>query len=74
MGFCYQKNFSNPTLPVDEAQFWVLVKAEKWNENIDKYRETGDAALKAASMDTCLSSTAKTMNSEYLADTGVKID
>ena len=46
MGFCYQKNFSNPTLPVDEAQFWALVKAEKWNENIDKYRETGDAALK----------------------------
>ena len=44
--FCYQKNFSNPTLPVDEAQFWALVKATKWNENIDKYRETGDAALK----------------------------
>ena len=46
MGFCYQKNFSNPTLPVDEAQFWALVKATKWNENIDKYRETHDAALK----------------------------
>ena len=44
--FCYQKNFSNPTLPVDEAQFWALVKASKWNENIDKYRETHDAALK----------------------------
>ena len=44
--FCYQKNFSNPTLPVDEAQFWALVKATKWNDNIDKYRETGDAALK----------------------------
>ena len=41
--FCYQKNFSNPTLPVDEAQFWALVKAAKWNENIDKFRETGDA-------------------------------
>ena len=41
--FCYQKNFSNPTLPVDEAQFWALVKATKWNDNIDKYRETGDA-------------------------------
>ena len=27
MGFCYQKNFSNPTLPVDEPQFWGLVKA-----------------------------------------------
>ena len=46
MGFCYQKNFSNPTLPVDEAQFWALVKASKWNDNIDKYRETHDAALK----------------------------
>ena len=46
MGFCYQKNFSNPTLPVDEPQFWGLVKATKWNENIDKFRETGDAQLK----------------------------
>ena len=46
MGFCYQKNFSNPTLPVDETQFWALVRAEKWNENIDKFRETGDQALK----------------------------
>ena len=44
--FCYQKNFSNPTLPVDEAQFWALVRATKWNENIDKYRETGEASLK----------------------------
>ena len=44
--FCYQKNFSNPTLPVDEAQFWALVKAAKWNENIDKFRETGGASLK----------------------------
>ena len=44
--FCYQKNFSNPTLPVDEAQFWALVRAKQWNENIDKYRETGEASLK----------------------------
>ena len=44
--FCYQKNFSNPTLPVDETQFWALVRASKWNEAIDKYRETHDAALK----------------------------
>ncbi|MBR6843276.1 MAG: hypothetical protein IKM77_13380 [Prevotella sp.] len=44
--FCYQKNFSNPTLPVDEAQFNALVTASQWAENIDKYRETGDAALK----------------------------
>ena len=46
MGFSYQKNFFNPTLPVDEAQFWALVKATKWNENIDKFRETGDQKLK----------------------------
>ena len=44
--FCYQKSFVNPTLPVDEAQFWALVRATQWNENIDKYRETHDAALK----------------------------
>ena len=44
--FCYQKNFSNPTLPIDEAQFYALVRATQWNENIDKYRETHDAALK----------------------------
>ena len=44
--FCYQKNFSNPTLPVDEAQFYALVRATQWNENIDRYRETHDAALK----------------------------
>ena len=46
MGFCYQKNFSHPTLPVDEAQFWALARAKQWNENIDKYRETGEASLK----------------------------
>ena len=44
--FSYQKNFVNPTLPVDEAQFYALVRATKWNEAIDKYRETGDASLK----------------------------
>ena len=46
MGFCYQKNFMNPTQPVDEVQFYALVRAGKWNENIDKFRETGDASLK----------------------------
>ena len=44
--FSYQKSFVNPTLPVDEAQFWTLVRATQWNENIDKFRETGDAQLK----------------------------
>ena len=33
-------------MPVDEAQFYALVRAGKWNENIDKFRETGDASLK----------------------------
>jgi hypothetical protein len=46
MGFCYQKSFANPTLPVDEQQFYALVRAAKWNEDIDKYRETGEASLK----------------------------
>ena len=46
MGFCYQKSFVNPTLPVDEAQFFALVRATQWNENIDKFRETDDAQLK----------------------------
>ena len=46
MGFCYQKNLFNPTMPVDEAQFWALVKASKWNEAIDQFRETGNAKLK----------------------------
>ena len=44
--FCYQKSFVNPTLPVDEQQFYALVRATQWNENIDKYRETGEASLK----------------------------
>ena len=46
MGFCYQKNFFNPTLPVDEAQFWALVRAKKWGEAIDEFRKTGDQKLK----------------------------
>ena len=33
-------------MPVDEAQFYALVRAKQWNENIDKYRETGEASLK----------------------------
>ena len=44
--FCYQKNFSHPTWPVDEAQFYALVRAGKWNEAIDQYRQTGEASLK----------------------------
>ena len=44
--FCFQKNFFNPTLPIDEAQFFALVRATQWNEAIDKFRETGDQKLK----------------------------
>ena len=33
-------------MAVDEAQFLALVRAREWNETIDKFRETGDAALK----------------------------
>jgi len=44
--FCYQRSLSNPTEIVDEARFWALVKASRWNENIDKFRATGDVELK----------------------------
>ena len=44
--FCYQKNLNNPTMPVDEAQFYALVRGSKWSETIDKFRETGDQSLK----------------------------
>ena len=44
--FCYQGSFFKPTLPVDEAQFWALVRATQWNETIDRFRETGDQKLK----------------------------
>ena len=44
--FSYQKSFVNPTLPVDEAQFFALVRATQWTESINKFRETGDAQLK----------------------------
>ena len=33
-------------MPVDEAQFYALVRGTEWGEKIDKFRETGDAALK----------------------------
>ena len=44
--FCYQKNFYNPTMPVDEAQFMALVRGTAWAELIDRFRATGDASLK----------------------------
>ena len=46
MGFCYQKSFFKPTLPIDEAGFYALVRDKEWNDAIDKFRQTGDQALK----------------------------
>ena len=44
--FSYQKSFVYPTMPVDEAQFYALVRAREWNDTIDRFRQTGDAQLK----------------------------
>ena len=44
--FCYQDNFCNPTMPVDEARFYALVRATKWNEYINLFRQTGNQSLK----------------------------
>ena len=33
-------------MPVDEAQFYALVRGTEWGEKIDKFRETGDQAIK----------------------------
>ena len=44
--FSYQKNFIEPTMPVDEAQFFALVRASRWAECIDQFRQTGEQALK----------------------------
>ena len=44
--FSFQKNFIEPTMPVDEAQFFALVRATRWAEIIEKFRQTGEQALK----------------------------
>ena len=44
--FSYQKSIFDPTMPVDEAQFYALVRGTKWAEMIDKFRQTGDQSLK----------------------------
>ncbi len=44
--FCYQKNFFNPTQPVDEQVFYQLVRDKRSNDLIDGFRQSGDAALK----------------------------
>ena len=44
--FCYQRNLSHPTQPVDEAQFYALVGSARCSELIDQFRATGDAQYK----------------------------
>lgn len=44
--FSYQKSFIEPTMPVDEAQFFALVRATRWAEVIEKFRQTGEQSLK----------------------------
>ena len=44
--FCYQKNFFNPTQPVDEQVFYELVRDKRSNALIDEFRQSGDANLK----------------------------
>ena len=34
------------SINTSSKQFYALVRAKQWNENIDKYRETGEASLK----------------------------
>jgi len=44
--FSYQKNFTQPTMPVDRTLFWSLVRAPQWAGLIDAFRRTGDQSLK----------------------------
>ena len=44
--FTFQENMFNPTKPIDEAQFYALVRDEKWANCIDLFRKTGDAKYK----------------------------
>ena len=66
--FCFQHNFNKPTMPIDEAKFYELVKDPKWSEAINMYRTTGDASYKRklpafifqATFDETVSKTGKT--------------
>ena len=44
--FTFQENMFNPTKPIDETQFYALVRDEKWANCIDMFRKTGDAKYK----------------------------
>lgn len=66
--FSFQHNFNKPTMPIDEAKFYELVKDPKWSEAINMYRTTGDASYKRklpafifqATFDETVSKTGKT--------------
>ena len=44
--FCLQRNFFNPTVPVDERLFYELVRDKQSNAMIDGFRQSGNAELK----------------------------
>ena len=44
--FCLQRNFFNPTIPVDEQLFYQLVRDKESNAMIDGFRQSGNAELK----------------------------
>ena len=44
--FCLQRNFFNPTVPVDERLFYELVRDKKSNAMIDGFRQSGNVELK----------------------------
>ena len=66
--FSFQHNFNKPTMPINEAKFYELVKDPKWSEAINMYRTTGDASYKRklpafifqATFDETVSKTGKT--------------
>ena len=43
--FSYQKSFVNPTLPVDEQQFYALVSATQWNDKAFIFQAMFDETL-----------------------------
>ena len=43
--FCYQKNFSNPTQPVDEAQFFALVRTKSAKGKVGRWRKQAATRL-----------------------------
>ena len=44
--FCYQKTMKSPTLPVDNGQWWALVRDPETKRLISEFRKTGDDSKK----------------------------